>query len=695
MFAPLVAKAKSTGPQPAKAVDQAHTPRPSLGDQASFVAPQASQIGDAPRGQTTASAGAGLRAGLSWDFSKISLHPSGLAEQPQPSPLHWLPRLPIQAKLKVGAVDDPLEHEADRVADQVMRMPAPGAAMTSAPPQVSRKCAACEEQVSRKCAACEEEERLQKKEAAPATPALSEAPPSVHEALRAPGQPLDAATRAYFEPRFRHDFSGVRVHVDSAAAQSAWDVNAHAYTVGRDIAFDSGRFAPGSQEGRRLIAHELTHVVQQGGLGRIGDQRILHQLFLPTPSHADGHAQLRRQPAGQVALDVALARQDAIDRISEFVRKVSEQLDAARVDTAVSDEQAAPFFVREDPEVQHVRQQIIAGRTKAPAELAKLQRSLTLADKAYLAQADDLDALPAKIALVETLNSFTPALLRDTTEYEALLRRQKTGESDLADTIAFIEGIRRQIEITRRFLPERARDLAERSRLLEKEATSAAQKAGVKTDTRADLSQLTLLRKIIEASPTLRPYLTEQRAQGAQPKDLRNEQHVTIHSSQSDLEDLARATRIPIPRPPTQIGGFYDRRTDTIHLPPTAEFGDALHESVHKYSPTFFPSPGNTGGHPANLVTWLLDTDLNEGLTQYFADIILTDQHLQKSTHHQYQKELKCATRFVTVFGLDAAARLYFLGDRGQGALHQFLDQFLQTPQGRQFCAQECGVSGC
>ena len=112
----------------------------------------------------------------------------------------------LQAKLKVGSVDDPLEHEADRVADQVMRMPAPGAALTSAPPQVSRKCAACEEHLSRKCAACEEEEKLQKKEAGPQA-AVGEAPASVHEALRSPGQPLDAATRAYFEPRFGRDFS--------------------------------------------------------------------------------------------------------------------------------------------------------------------------------------------------------------------------------------------------------------------------------------------------------------------------------------------------------------------------------------------------------------------------------------------------------------------------------------------------------
>jgi|GEM_PF-3486752 len=162
----------------------------------------------------------------------------------------------LQAKLKVGAVNDPLEHEADRVADQVMRMPAPGAAMSSAPPQVSRK-----------CDKCEEEKKLQKKEAGPQT-AIGEAPASVHEVLRAPGQPLDAQTRAYFEPRFGRDFSSVRVHSGPVAAQSARDVNAHAFTVGHNIAFNSGQFAPGSQEGRRLLAHELTHVVQQGGVNR-------------------------------------------------------------------------------------------------------------------------------------------------------------------------------------------------------------------------------------------------------------------------------------------------------------------------------------------------------------------------------------------------------------------------------------------
>jgi Domain of unknown function (DUF4157) len=174
-------------------------------------------------------------------------------QPPSPLPAPPLPG-PLQAKLKVGAVDDPLEQEADSVAEQVMRMPAPEVALTSAPPQMSRK-----------CAECEEEGRLQKKEAGTPEAAASEAPGIVHEVLRSPGQPLDASSRAYFEPRFGHDFSRVRVHSGASAEQSARDVNAHAYTVGRDIVFDAGRFAPGTQEGRQLLAHELTHVVQQAG----------------------------------------------------------------------------------------------------------------------------------------------------------------------------------------------------------------------------------------------------------------------------------------------------------------------------------------------------------------------------------------------------------------------------------------------
>lgn len=91
------------------------------------------------------------------------------------------------------------------------------------------------------------------------------APPIVHEVLRSPGQPLDADTRAFMEPRFGHDFSRVRVHSGPKAAESARAVKAEAYTVGSNLVFAAGRFNPGTQGGRQLIAHELTHVVQAAG----------------------------------------------------------------------------------------------------------------------------------------------------------------------------------------------------------------------------------------------------------------------------------------------------------------------------------------------------------------------------------------------------------------------------------------------
>ncbi len=92
---------------------------------------------------------------------------------------------------------------------------------------------------------------------------VHEVPPIVHEVLRSPGQPLDAVTRAFMEPRFGHDFSGVRVHTDAKAAESARVVNALAYTVGWDVVFGAGQYMPGNRTSRRLLVHELTHVVQQ------------------------------------------------------------------------------------------------------------------------------------------------------------------------------------------------------------------------------------------------------------------------------------------------------------------------------------------------------------------------------------------------------------------------------------------------
>src|SRR5438874_13173701 len=87
----------------------------------------------------------------------------------------------------------------------------------------------------------------------------NEVPPIVKDALSSSSQPLDSDTRDFMEPRFGHDFSQVRVHADERAAESAQAVDALAYTVGRDVVFGEGQYAPETGEGKRLLAHELTH----------------------------------------------------------------------------------------------------------------------------------------------------------------------------------------------------------------------------------------------------------------------------------------------------------------------------------------------------------------------------------------------------------------------------------------------------
>jgi hypothetical protein len=145
----------------------------------------------------------------------------------------------VQRKLSVGASNDPLEHEADRVADQVLSRPQ--SARASGPwPNIQRA-------------------------ASSHSMAAAEAPASVDRVLASPGRPLEGATQQDMEQRFGQDFSAVRIHEGGPAAQSARDVHAHAYTAGNHIVFGDGRFSPGTSEGRRLLAHELTHVVQQAG----------------------------------------------------------------------------------------------------------------------------------------------------------------------------------------------------------------------------------------------------------------------------------------------------------------------------------------------------------------------------------------------------------------------------------------------
>ena len=146
--------------------------------------------------------------------------------------------LGLQTKLNINEPGDRYEQEADRIADQVMAMPA-HSTISRSPLNIQRFSGESSGQGN-------------------------EVPESVHQVLASYGRPLEPGLRQDMEARFGHDFSHVRVYTDAAAEQSAREVNAYAYTVVSGIVFGANRFVPSTQEGCRLIAHELTHVVQQG-----------------------------------------------------------------------------------------------------------------------------------------------------------------------------------------------------------------------------------------------------------------------------------------------------------------------------------------------------------------------------------------------------------------------------------------------
>jgi len=163
----------------------------------------------------------------------------------------------IQAKLKIGKPNDIYEQEADRVAEQIVSSYWSVVNNQMKEGGIQRQ---TEEEERKR----EEEETLQLKKM---QGNISEVTPDIESrirALRGSGQPLPKSIRAFFESRFGYDFSHVRIHNDPEAAKLARALNAEAFTYGRDIYFGEGRYNPNTLAGKRLLAHELTHVVQQG-----------------------------------------------------------------------------------------------------------------------------------------------------------------------------------------------------------------------------------------------------------------------------------------------------------------------------------------------------------------------------------------------------------------------------------------------
>jgi len=183
----------------------------------------------------------------------------------------------IQPKLSVGTSTDPLEHEADRIADRAV---SPSSEASVAPHINSYR--------------------------GPAATDL-EAPAGVSHVLSGSGRPLEPAVRRDMETRLGRDFSRVRVHSDATAAQSARTINAEAYTAGHNIVFGPGKFAPSTHNGRRLLAHELVHVVQQSGTGLV-QRKSSPKGLPPSPDQDPYEVEANRRSDQDVLIDEILAR---------------------------------------------------------------------------------------------------------------------------------------------------------------------------------------------------------------------------------------------------------------------------------------------------------------------------------------------------------------------------------------------------
>lgn len=239
MFAPLIQATKAKSASPTRAKNAPKSPEAMSWNQAAEPARIAGRTGT---------------AGNSPDFSAIPVvAPDRLSSF-------------IQAKLVVGAVNHPLEREADLVADRVMRMPYRATTSQDHAGSVRRRCVGCDKEKDETEETVGGERILFHSKPVGAQPGRPYSSlESAVRSLEGAGHPLPMTVRQYMEPRFGHDFSSVRVHADGRAASLARRTNARAFTVGRNLVFATGEYAPGgSAESRRLLAHELTHVIQQG-----------------------------------------------------------------------------------------------------------------------------------------------------------------------------------------------------------------------------------------------------------------------------------------------------------------------------------------------------------------------------------------------------------------------------------------------
>jgi hypothetical protein len=206
-------------------------------------------------------------------------------------------KLPLQTKLTVGEADDQYEQEADQVADSVMRMPDSMLEDEEGQPVQAKRISAVQREelldeeddpLQREAVPEEDEEALLQAASEPGgVPDVTELAEDQIESRRGSGESLPDSAREFFEPRFGQDFSGVSIHTGAESDTLNRELNARAFTTGQDIFFRTGEYDPESSDGRELLAHELTHVVQQGGSVQLSeDDRLQRQNALEEEDEA-------------------------------------------------------------------------------------------------------------------------------------------------------------------------------------------------------------------------------------------------------------------------------------------------------------------------------------------------------------------------------------------------------------------------
>jgi hypothetical protein len=366
------------------------------------------------------------------DRAAVSAHGHAANESPALHPVVQLQQLAgnqavqallrsgmIQAKLTVSSPDDPEEREADNVAHTMMRKHA-GAPCSCSPGE--EMCEECQQKQS--------VPSIQRYASSPSSP--THVPRIVSDVLRSPGHPLDSATRAFFEPRFGRDFSNVRIHTGADAAASARSINALAYTAGEHLVFNAGEYAPHLMSGAHLLAHELTHVVQQSSY----DIPPVRRKETPPKETQLEYIPENSMRANIQELEVTLPQfQDAVDKIDEHaILAAGDQIQAIweRVEGNYNDVSPLASVTTpsggqaEGPKPEDVTRDF----ERARREVLESVSTQVFAGSAVLGKVTVPEYPGTLVPLITSQKAQVAWVAKDTATLIALLKREKLEEAD-------------------------------------------------------------------------------------------------------------------------------------------------------------------------------------------------------------------------------------------------------------------------